>query len=87
MDIINYTISYTLNNGTLDNRVTSYNVESETITLPTPVKDGYEFMGWYYGDTEIWDMTVTEDIVVQARCSKMRSIYSLLMSTARKNLL
>ena len=46
MDIINYTISYTLNNGTLDNRVTSYNVESETITLPTPAKDGYEFMGW-----------------------------------------
>ena len=33
-------------------------------------KKGYEFMGWYYGDTEIWDMTVTEDIVVQARWLK-----------------
>ena len=74
-------------------------------TPPVSNKKGYEFMGWYYGDTEIWDMTVTEDIVVQARWlknevniqfiillyrqggSKMRSIYSLLMSTARKNLL
>lgn len=56
MDIINYSISYHLNNGTLGNRVTSYNVESETITLPTPVKDGYEFTGW----TDALGNTVTE---------------------------
>ncbi|MBR0484044.1 MAG: InlB B-repeat-containing protein [Oscillospiraceae bacterium] len=46
MNLKNYTISYTLNGGTLENRVTSYTVESDTITLPTPVRAGYEFTSW-----------------------------------------
>ena len=46
MALKNYTISYDLDGGTLKNRVTSYNVETETIALPTPIKDGYMFAGW-----------------------------------------
>lgn len=44
-----YTISYNLDGGSLadgaDNPV-SYTVESETITLQNPTKDGYIFLGW-----------------------------------------
>ncbi|SDA28311.1 Listeria/Bacterioides repeat-containing protein [Ruminococcus sp. YE71] len=52
----NYSISYILDGGTLQNKVTSYTIESDTITLPTPVKFGYEFVGW----TDAAGNTVTE---------------------------
>ena len=41
-----YTISYTLNGGSLSGQPTSYNVESADFTLPTPSKSGYTFTGW-----------------------------------------
>ena len=49
-----------------------YGIDGDTVNRVPMItdKDGYEFLGWYYGDTEIWDMTVTEDIVVQARWLK-----------------
>lgn len=41
-----YSISYNLDGGTLpDGAVTSY-ISSEGVTLPTPTKEGYEFVGW-----------------------------------------
>ena len=42
----NYTISYNLNGGAISGQPTSYNVESNEITLPTPTKKGYTFTGW-----------------------------------------
>lgn len=42
-----YTIDYELNGGKFESEiVTKYTIEDE-ITLPIPVKDGYEFEGWY----------------------------------------
>ena len=42
-----YTIDYVLNGGKFESEiVTKYTIEDE-ITLPIPVKDGYEFEGWY----------------------------------------
>lgn len=42
-----YTISYSLNGGTLDgNNPTVYTVESKDITLISPTKTGYIFTGW-----------------------------------------
>src|SRR5690606_10039443 len=48
-EVVSYTISLNLNGGTLDPAfpTTSYTVESDDITLPTPVKDGYDFIGWF----------------------------------------
>ena len=43
---VNYTISYTLNGGSVSGNPTSYNVETATITLVNPTKNGYSFKGW-----------------------------------------
>ena len=50
-----YTISYDLNGGTMaeeDENQTYYTVESETITLNEPTKDGYTFEGWFAGENQ-----------------------------------
>ena len=44
--IVNYSIGYTLNNGTITGNPTSYNIESATITLKNPTRTGYIFTGW-----------------------------------------
>ena len=41
-----YSISYNLNGGSMSSQKTSYNVNTETFTLPTPTKTGYKFTGW-----------------------------------------
>jgi len=43
---LRYSINYSLNGGTLDNPVESFN-SSKDVVLQTPVKEGYEFLGWY----------------------------------------
>lgn len=40
-----YTITYDLNGGMLNNPIYNYNVE-DNFTLPIPVKNGYDFVGW-----------------------------------------
>lgn len=56
-EIDNYTISLNPNGGILeDNSVIDYNVESSNITLPTPTKKGYTFIGW--SGTEIVDKEI-----------------------------
>ena len=46
--VISYTITYYLNGGTNNSdNPTSVSVESETITLASPTKNGYVFDGWY----------------------------------------
>ena len=42
-----YTIAYNLNGGNNVDNPTSYNVETETITLSSTTKTGYTFDGWY----------------------------------------
>lgn len=44
---INYTISYTLNNGTVSPaNKTSYTIETANFTLNNPTRTGYTFKGW-----------------------------------------
>jgi uncharacterized repeat protein (TIGR02543 family) len=46
--IVTYRISYKLNGGKLaGNNPTSYTVNSNTITVKKPTKNGYTFAGWY----------------------------------------
>ena len=50
--LITYTITYEgLNGATNPNTITSYTVESETITLQTVSREGYTFTGWYDAET------------------------------------
>lgn len=46
---IDYNITYNLNNGSLPSgktNPTTYNIETDTITLVNPERSGYEFTGW-----------------------------------------
>lgn len=50
--IVNYTITYHLNNSTNHaSNPTTYNVETPTITLENPTRTGHTFGGWYDNDT------------------------------------
>lgn len=50
-EIITYNITYELNGGTIsESYATTYTVK-DSITLPTPTKDGYDFIGWYENAT------------------------------------
>ena len=75
-EIIDYSISYELNGGALregDSNPDSYNVESEDFTLNEPVKDYYEFAGWYTNDAFTGDavtsipMSFTGDLTLYAK--------------------
>ena len=41
-----YTISYNLDGGNVSGNPTDYTIESSTITLNNPTKEGYTFTGW-----------------------------------------
>ena len=43
--VVNYSISYNLNGGTVEGNPNSYTVESD-FTLKNPTKEGYTFAGW-----------------------------------------
>lgn len=54
-----YTISYTLNGGTVASNKTSYTVETSTFTLNNPGWEGYEFIGWTGTNLDEETLTVT----------------------------
>ena len=45
--VITYTITYNLNGGSLTTDKNSYTIETETFTLDTPTRTGYDFGGWF----------------------------------------
>ena len=52
--VITYNINYDLDEGSfVGSYQQSYTIESYTITLPTPQKKGYTFLGWYDGETKV----------------------------------
>ncbi len=52
---IEYTVTFDVTGGTSVNNLT-YTVE-DTVQLPTSSKDGYAFLGWYNGNTEVKEIT------------------------------
>lgn len=58
-EIVNYNIEYNLDGGSLSGQKESYTIEDETFTLPTPTKQGYEFLGWSGTGLEEITKTVT----------------------------
>ncbi len=57
-DLIEYTITYFLNEGMMSGQVKTYTIEDETFVLPTPTKRGYEFLGWTGTDLSGQNMIV-----------------------------
>lgn len=47
-DVVTYTISYNAAGGTLKGDYTTSYTVNDVITLPNPVRDGYDFAGWNY---------------------------------------
>lgn len=45
-NVVNYTIGYTLNGGSVTGNPTSYNITTNTFTLKNPTRTGYTFKGW-----------------------------------------
>ena len=60
-DIVNYSIEYNLDGGSLSGEKVSYTVEDETFVLPQPEKQGYKFIGW--SGTDIDDITL--DVTIE----------------------
>lgn len=57
--VIDYKIDYNLDGGTLNNRDSSYNVETNSFTLGTPNKPGYDFVGWTGSNVSQPNKTIT----------------------------
>ncbi len=51
---INYPVSYNLSGGSIDDKAnpTTYTIETD-ISLVSPTRENYEFLGWYNGENEI----------------------------------
>lgn len=67
-----YTVSFDGNGG---NAIASVTVPEKTeITLPTPIREGYEFEGWYDGNKLVKSpYTVTADVTLTAHWDRISS--------------
>ena len=54
-----YTISYSLNGGSISGQKTSYDIETADFTLPTPAKAGHTFAGWTWSGNTTPQKSVT----------------------------
>ena len=70
-EINNYTISYGNTKDAVNNNVSSYNVNTDTITLSELSKTGYVFEGWYNGEEKVTEIAKgsTGDITLTAKWS------------------
>ena len=59
-----YTITYNVNGGVNDPaNLGSYTIESPTLILKDPTKEGYDFLGWYYDDSYVDRATQVGDTI------------------------
>ena len=68
--IIKHDVTFDLNGGAAGENFNESVVigDGKTLTLSTPTREGYVFLGWYSGDTEITEETpVTEDLTLVAK--------------------
>ena len=56
---IYHDLNLDLDGGTLDEVPTQY-LEGEEFILPTPIKEGYTFLGWYNGSEKVEKISATE---------------------------
>ena len=58
-NIVNYTITYNLDGGSISGQPNGYNIE-DSINIPNPTKDGFVFLGW----TGTGLSTPTKDLII-----------------------
>ena len=62
-----YKVTFNYDNG-LDSENITKHYDDKLGTLPTPEKEGYDFIGWFNGEEEVTEDTiVTEDITLTAK--------------------
>ncbi|MBO4666771.1 MAG: InlB B-repeat-containing protein [Bacilli bacterium] len=66
---VKYNITYDLDGGAASNMITEF-TDSTTVTLPTPTKEGYKFLGWYDGETLITSLE-NKDYNLKAKWEKI----------------
>ncbi len=78
--IVNYSITYNLNGGSISNHKTNYTVE-DTFTLPTPTKTGNSFIGWSgsNGNTPQINVTIPKGTTENLNYSANWSVNSYLV--------
>ncbi len=66
--VVTSNIVFDLDGGICDNLPTTYE-EGKELVLPTPTKDGYDFLGWEYNGTVITVIapTMTGDLTLKAK--------------------
>ena len=66
-----YTITYELDGGTLENPIDKFTIGDLPITLPTPTKEGHNFVGWYLTDDfsgdPVVELTEAKNVTVYAK--------------------
>ena len=61
-----YTISYDLDGGTVNNLVEEFEEDSFP-ALPTPEKEGFNFLGWFEGETEVTSISENKNYTLKAK--------------------
>ncbi|MBQ8414806.1 MAG: InlB B-repeat-containing protein, partial [Clostridia bacterium] len=68
--IIKHEVTFSLDGGVAGEGYTE-SVEigdGKTLTLSTPTREGYNFLGWYSGDTKVTESTpITSDMTLTAK--------------------
>jgi len=72
--LIEYTINYYLNGGTLNNAIYKFTKEDLPLTLPLPTYEGFEFLGWFltsdFSGKPISQISEEKNITVYAKWQK-----------------
>ena len=74
-----FTLTFNLDGGTMTGALTMTVEEGTEVTLPTPSKENYDFLGWKKdnGATYVTKVTVTADTTVKA-CWELHIVYHTL---------
>lgn len=68
--VVEYTISYDLDGGTATGLVEKF-TDPADVKLPTPTKEGYNFLGWYAGDKKVEAITEAKNYELTAKWEKI----------------
>ena len=81
VEAITYTLTLDLDGGTVSGVNTTQVLEENTeVTLPTPEKEGYTFVGWKVDNKYVNKVTMTKDMTIKAEYEKIVVYYTVTYS-------